>query len=147
MCWWQGGAAKLLPPLAWTLCLVVQVRPVGLLGLASDVLRARPLQILGALSYGIYQVNEPVQRLFGAVLAPWADGDAFLFSVLWLPGAVVLPTLAAAVLYRWVEVPGQNWGRNLLASASQDQAGTNDGHMEERGPVPRKLHAGIPHAP
>ena len=144
VCWWQGGAAKLLPPLVWTLCLAVQVWPVGLLGWASAVLRSRPLQILGALSYGIYLVNEPVQRLFGAVLAPWADGDAVLFSMVWLPGAVVLPTLAAAMLYRWVEVPGQNWGRNLLASAGRDRAGTNDGRMEEPGGRPRENACGNP---
>lgn len=107
VCWIQGGAAKLIAPLVWTLCLAAQLRPEGVLLPLAAILRAAPLQGLGAISYGIYLVNEPVQRLLGTILVPLVDGNVALFSALWLPLAVLLPTLAAIGLYVWVEVPGQ----------------------------------------
>jgi peptidoglycan/LPS O-acetylase OafA/YrhL len=36
-----------------------------------------------------------------------------LFTVLWLPTAVVLPIAAAALLHRFVEAPAQRWRRTL----------------------------------
>lgn len=114
VCWFQGGATKLIAPLVWTLCLAAQLRPVGVLLPLAAILRSAPLQGLGAISYGIYLVNEPVQRLLGSILVPMVDGNVALFSVLWLPLAVLLPTLAAIGLYVWVERPGQRLGRAPL---------------------------------
>lgn len=116
VCWLQGGATKLITPLVWTLCLAAQLRPVGVLLPLAAILRSAPLQGLGAISYGIYLVNEPVQRLLGIILVPMVDGNVVLFSALWLPLAVVLPTLAAIGLYVWVERPGQRLVRVRVAA-------------------------------
>ena len=67
VCAVEGRADKLLPPLAWTLCLAAQLRPdVALLRPLARVLRSRPLLWLGALSYCIYLANEPGAQTAGA---------------------------------------------------------------------------------
>lgn len=120
LCWLHGGPVKLLPPLLWTLCLTIQLWP-HLLGfsLPARVLRSAPMQWLGALSYCIYLTNEPIQKLFGITLVWLVQGDALLFTAIWLPGAFLLPLLASAWLHRWVELPALGWGRRL---AQQDAA-------------------------
>ncbi len=119
LCWLQGGPVKLLPPLLWTLCLTVQLWPhLPGLALPARVLRSAPMQWLGALSYCIYLTNEPIQKLFGIVLAWLVQGDAMLFTAIWLPGAFLLPLLASAWLHRWVERPTLGWGRAWAARES-----------------------------
>lgn len=114
LCWWQGGMDKLLPPLIWTVCLAAELQPVrpGLTAV-SNFLRARPLQWLGALSYCVYLANEPVQKLLGVGLARTAHGDGVMFTVLWLPGAIGLPLLAAMWLRNRIELPALRWARRL----------------------------------
>ena len=80
-------------------------RRLAAMGLFAVVLRSRPLVWLGAVSYCIYLVNEPVQKLLGVALAVVVQGNAALFTALWLPGAVVLPLLAAWWLHEWIEAP------------------------------------------
>jgi peptidoglycan/LPS O-acetylase OafA/YrhL len=58
-------------------------------------------------------VNEPVQKLLGVALAVTVQGNAALFTALWLPGAVVLPILAAWWLHEWIEAPALRWGRAM----------------------------------
>jgi peptidoglycan/LPS O-acetylase OafA/YrhL len=36
-----------------------------------------------------------------------------LFTAVWIPGAVVLPILAAWWLHAWIEAPALRWGRNV----------------------------------
>ena len=110
--WPFGGAGKLLPPLAWTACLAAQLRPdlPGLRGLAM-VLRAPPMLWLGAVSYCLYLVNEPIQKLLGVALTWLVQGNAAVFTALWLPGATLLPLLASAWLHTHVEAPALRWGR------------------------------------
>ena len=79
--------------------------------LLAATLRSRPLVWLGAVSYCIYLVNEPVQKLLGVTLAVVVHGNAALFTALWLPGAVVLPVLAAWWLHERIEAPALRWGR------------------------------------
>jgi peptidoglycan/LPS O-acetylase OafA/YrhL len=123
LCVAQGGIDKLLPPLVWTVCLAAQlsaaprrhipaVAEMPLRALAS-VLESRPLVWLGAVSYCVYLVNEPVQKVVGVVLAIAVQGDAALFTALWIPGAVTLPVLAAWGLHAWIEAPALRWGRIL----------------------------------
>ena len=104
---WQGGGAKLVPPMVWVVCLWAESDRLWL----SAVLRSRPAQWLGALSYSLYLANEPVQKLLGIALARLAGGDGVWFTVLWLPGAIGLPVLLAMVLRRWIEVPALAWAR------------------------------------
>lgn len=40
-----------------------------------------------------------------------ASGNGTLFTMLWLPGAVLLPLLLSAGLHVWIEVPALRWGR------------------------------------
>jgi peptidoglycan/LPS O-acetylase OafA/YrhL len=142
-CGVQGGIDKLLPPLVWTVCLAAQyvsstpsakkqdaatfayTTDVGALSrrlrlergqvlrLVALVLESRPLVWLGAVSYCIYLVNEPVQKLLGVSLSLLVGGNVTLFTVLWLPGATVLPLLAAWWLHEWIELPAQRYGRGI----------------------------------
>lgn len=123
LCFVQGGIEKLLPPMLWTVCLAAQysiASPARGGGVFSStlsplavVLQSRALVWLGSVSYCIYLTNEPVQKLLGVTLAMLAQGNAALFAVLWLPGAVALPLLASWWLHEWVELPGQRYGRGV----------------------------------
>ncbi len=174
LCAAQGGIDKLLPPLAWTLCLAIQssilplplregagpdrvrsvtkrsILPLPLregaggrgpgrgslapspqpppargggiafalplsppLRWVAAVLQSRSLVWLGAISYCMYLVNEPVQKLLGVALAMLAHGNATLFTALWIPGATILPILAAWWLHEWIELPAQRYGRDM----------------------------------
>jgi peptidoglycan/LPS O-acetylase OafA/YrhL len=129
VCAARGGVDKLLPPVVWTACLAAQVVPslpgrqipggsvlvatrTTLRALAA-LLQSPPLVWLGAVSYCIYLVHEPVQRLLGIMLAALVRGDATLFTALWIPGTVALPVLAAWWLHGRVEVPAQRYGRGM----------------------------------
>jgi peptidoglycan/LPS O-acetylase OafA/YrhL len=141
LCLAQGGFDKLLPPVVWTMCLAAQrassprkrgpmpATPVPLawvpafagmtMGALAGFLQSRPMVWLGAVSYCIYLVNEPVQKLLGVTLAVLVDGDARLFTALWIPGAIALPLLASWWLHEWIEVPAQRHGRGIaLATIS-----------------------------
>ena len=112
-----GGPAKLLPPLVWTLCLAAQTGPAQWgLGLLARVLCLPILLRLGAWSYGIYLANEPIQKAFGVALAWGVAGDPLAFTLLWVPGAIALPVLAAVWLHRVVELPALRLGRTLVAA-------------------------------
>lgn len=121
ICSWQGGAGKLAAPLVWILCLAAQIAPVGPLRPLSAILRTRVLQWLGVLSYGIYLVNEPVQRALGTGLVHLTGADGAIFTVLWIPLAILVPIWAAAWLHRHVEAPGQQWGRGLIRLRGQSE--------------------------
>ncbi len=88
---------KAVPPLIWAAIMLAQAKPWG------AVLEHRGLQYLGAISYPLYLVNEPVQRGLALLLEPPAHGDAALFSALWLPASVGFSVLAAVLLHHGVE--------------------------------------------
>jgi peptidoglycan/LPS O-acetylase OafA/YrhL len=135
LCAEQGGIDKLLPPAIWTACLAAQVfspsssprkrGPSGwipafagmTMGVLAAVLQSRPMVWLGAVSYCIYLVNEPVQKLLGVTLAMVVQGNAALFTMIWIPGAVVLPVLVSWWLHEWVELPAQRYGRGMALAA------------------------------
>jgi peptidoglycan/LPS O-acetylase OafA/YrhL len=119
VCATHGALGRLLPPLAWTLCLAVQMRPdmpgsrwAGLL------LRSRVAAYLGAISYCIYLVNEPIQKLMSGVLSGLADGDAVLFTLMWIPVSILLPIGVSAWLHERLEVPALRWGRGLAQAVA-----------------------------
>ena len=60
-----------------------------------------------------------MQKVLGLALALIVDGDARLFTVLWLPGAGALPVLVAWGLHEWIEVPSLRWGRALARRGMQ----------------------------
>jgi len=113
---WSGEAWKVLTPVIWAGLLVANTQagvagkdggrrfafpPYGLAGF----LDWRWVQWLGAVSYPLYLVNEPVQRACAMLVAPLVHGDAALFTVVWLPMAVVAPVLVAGWVHRFVEAP------------------------------------------
>jgi peptidoglycan/LPS O-acetylase OafA/YrhL len=113
-----GGPGKLAAPLIWVLCLAAQALAFRALSPVAALLRAPPLLWLGAISYCLYLVNEPVQKLLGIALARLADGDSALFTALWLPSAILLPIAAAWGLHRAIEPPALRWGRRRRARHS-----------------------------
>jgi peptidoglycan/LPS O-acetylase OafA/YrhL len=117
VCAAQGSAGKLLPPLIWTLCLAIQMRPetAGLRELGW-VLRSRAALYLGSISYCPYLVNEPIHKVVGAVLARFSDGNAMVFTLLWIPATIGLPLLVSAWLHVYLEVPALRWGRSAARS-------------------------------
>jgi peptidoglycan/LPS O-acetylase OafA/YrhL len=112
LCWAQGGAEKLAAPLLWTLCLAAQHRPdlPGLRGVAA-ILRARVAQWFGALSYCLYLANEPIQKCIGVPLAWAVRKDASLFTMIWIPAAIILPVGLALIVHRLLERPAMRWSR------------------------------------
>ena len=133
VCATQGAAGKMLPPLIWTVCLGVQMMPErGGCGMVRWVLRNAAMRYLGTISYCLYLVNEPIHKVTGVVLSRVADGNGTLFTLLWIPAAIGLPTLAAVWLHRHVEVPALRWGR---AAAAREG-------MAERSAELRALAAG-----
>ncbi len=126
-----GGAGKLLPPLVWTACLAAQLLPDRrFLRPLAAALAAKPLLWLGALSYPLYLVNEPIQKLLGVGLAGIAGGDGALFDLGFLPGSVLLPLAAAWWLHHAVERPALRWGRAIAAGRGRP-AGDQKGHGAE----------------
>jgi peptidoglycan/LPS O-acetylase OafA/YrhL len=87
------GPGKALIPLAWAAIMLAQTQDWG------AFLECGTLKYLGAISYPLYLVNEPVQRAVALLLKPWALLDAGLFTDLWLPLALLAPIAVAIVLH------------------------------------------------
>jgi peptidoglycan/LPS O-acetylase OafA/YrhL len=114
-----GVPGQMLVLVGWTVCLAAQSGLTGPgLRLVRRVLRSAALRWLGTISYSLYLDNEPIQKLLGIGLAWLADGNAVVFTLLWLPTATVLPILAAAWLRRTIEIPGLRLGRTLTTAAT-----------------------------
>ena len=88
-----------------------------MLGWLAALLQSRPMVWLGAVSYCIYLINEPIQKLIGVGLAFLTEGNATLFIATWIPGSVLLPVLAAWWLHDWIELPAQRYGRGVALAA------------------------------
>jgi peptidoglycan/LPS O-acetylase OafA/YrhL len=115
LCATQAPIGRLLPPLAWTLCLAVQMRPdVAGWRQAGLVLSSRAARYFGGISYCVYLVNEPILKLASGVLSWVAGGDAMVFTFLWIPLAILLTLGVSSWLHRRLEVPATRWGRSLV---------------------------------
>jgi peptidoglycan/LPS O-acetylase OafA/YrhL len=100
----SGQPERAVIPAVWALLLAVQTREnFPLLGALLD---SRAAQYLGAISYPLYLVNEPVQRLLMLLVRHQAPAG---FTWVWLPLAVVVPVAAAALLHHGLEVPMMTW--------------------------------------
>jgi len=98
---------KTIPPLIWGFIMLAQVKPWG------AILEHRVLQYLGAISYPLYLVNEPVLRGVALLLGHMAHGNAAVFSSLFLPGSIALSLTFAAVLHHGIEIPCMPAPKNL----------------------------------
>jgi peptidoglycan/LPS O-acetylase OafA/YrhL len=99
----SGEIERALIGVGWMAALGAQRFPS--MPLLPKLLGSRPAQFLGAISYPLYLLNEPVQRAAAMLLAPLAHGNATLFTWTWLPIAIAGPILAATVMHRWLETP------------------------------------------
>lgn len=77
-------------------------------GHGRDLLRARAVQFLGAISYSFYLVHLPL--LIALVSWVRAGGGSIWLAVL---AALVASLLLAYAGYRWIELPAQALGRRL----------------------------------
>lgn len=113
-----GGIGAMLVPPVWALCLRAE-RPVhGPDCLLRRLLTAPPLLWCGGISYALYLLHAPLQRLLMLAIAPWAAGDGAVFTLLWAPPALLLPLLAATLVHHWIETPIRLWSRaRVLGSA------------------------------
>jgi len=108
LCVAQGGWGKVAAPVVWSMCLAAQL---GWLPKLAAVLRGPSLLWLGAISYPLYLVHEPLQRVLLAACAALAGGNGSIFNLFWLPLGLALPVLVSWWLHRAVELPGQRLGR------------------------------------
>jgi peptidoglycan/LPS O-acetylase OafA/YrhL len=81
------------------------------------MLSSRLLCWFGAVSYSLYLVHEPIQKLLGVLLADMAGGRPLLFTLFWLPSTTLLPIWAASWLHHQIEVPALRRGKVLAAAA------------------------------
>jgi peptidoglycan/LPS O-acetylase OafA/YrhL len=107
---------KALIPLGWALALLIQRHPS--FPLLGSLLDSRAATYLGAISYPLYLLNEPIQRGLALLIAPLAAGDQTRFTLLWLPLAVTMPILAAALLHHVLEKPAMHWRRGAPDKAT-----------------------------
>lgn len=113
----QGAAALLVVGLM--VLLVIALRDDE--GALARILRSRPLQFLGLISYSVYMVHVPVRIVFmnlmkhfgvqpngnDLMMNPWA-GDAVMLVYL----AIVL--VVATFTFHLVEEPGRRFGKRLV---------------------------------
>jgi peptidoglycan/LPS O-acetylase OafA/YrhL len=102
-----SGPGKALVPLVWAAAMLAQHHKFGAL------LASRPALYLGAISYPLYLVNEPVGRGLALLLAPTATHPA-RFTTLWLPLTLAASLAAAAALHHGVEQPFMRQRKKLL---------------------------------
>ncbi len=114
----SGGSGKLLVPLAWGVAMLAQRARWG------AVLEGRVLQYLGAISYPLYLVNEPMLRALAMLLAPWAHGGAGRFTAIWLPLVLLCSLAAAMALHHAVELPFMRRAKRCQRLAVPLAAGT-----------------------
>ena len=124
-CGIHGGSGKAVPPVLWVACLLVQRWPSApILRAPTRVLGSACALQLGAISFSLYLVNIPVQKLLGVALAWLAAGNAHIFTLAWLPLAIALPLAAAVLLHTWVEEP---WRRPSRPGAGVGLEGPHAG--------------------
>ena len=99
----SGVPSRAFISIGWTVILLAQRNPR--MPLLPKLLDSRAAQYLGAISYPLYLINEPLQRACAMLIAPFAQDSARLFTLLWLPVALSIPILAAAMLHHWIEAP------------------------------------------
>lgn len=100
----SGNVLRVLTPLAWALCVAIQKRPdLPALRTIAGLLASRAMLWLGAISYPLYLVNEPVQRLLALIVSSLIGPNPALFSLLWSPLALAGPIAVAAALHGSIE--------------------------------------------
>jgi len=102
------GVDKALVPLAWGVAILAQRQGWG------AVLEHKFVLYLGAISYPLYLVNEPVSRVLAVLVAPWTHGDGLIFTLVWLPLTLVCALCVAAALHHAVECRFMRSGKKFF---------------------------------
>jgi peptidoglycan/LPS O-acetylase OafA/YrhL len=104
------GVDKALVPLAWGVAMLAQRRAWG------GILEHQYVLYLGAISYPLYLVNEPVSRALALAVAPWVDGNGLAFTLIWLPLAMAGALGVAAALHHGIELRFMRSGKKFFPS-------------------------------
>lgn len=100
----SGNPLKAITPLLWLLCLLIQMHPEARVLRPASWLLGHPIVVwLGAISYPLYLVNEPVQRALAPVILRVTHGNPAGFALIWGGLAIIVPMLLAAVLHAGIE--------------------------------------------
>ena len=111
--------AKALPPLAWALMVWLQRQPdQRLTRPLVALLNHRTTQWLGAISYPLYLLNEPIGRVTARVIGIATHAHTLWFTLLWLPLSIGLSIGCAAMLHYQVERRFMRARRTALAMAA-----------------------------
>ncbi len=95
---------RALTPFAWMLCVLLQLRPDFPVLRPLARLLAHPITLwFGAISYPLYLVNEPIQRVLAIIVASLTGPDRQAFASIWGLLAVTCPIAVAAALHGSVE--------------------------------------------
>lgn len=96
---------KALPPLVWAVAVAAQrvpqyraIRPV------ARILGHPAVLWLGAISYPLYLLNEPVARGGALLIGRLTNGDPVWFTLLWTPLVLAVPVAGGALLHYGLEV-------------------------------------------
>lgn len=100
----SGVPLRGLTPLGWLAAVAAErvpsspaVRPL------ARLLGHRVVLFLGAVSYPLYLVNEPIQQAFVLLAERLGLTEPLQFTLFWLPAALLAPIAAAWLLHRLVE--------------------------------------------
>ncbi len=96
--------AKALPPLIWAMVVNAQRTPDHrFYQPVAALLSHKAVQWLGAISYPLYLLNEPVSRALALIIATATGQNRLWFTLLWLPLSLGLSISLAALLHYQVE--------------------------------------------
>ena len=118
----HGVLAHYLSGIGATLILVLVVG-----GSALPVLTSRPARFLGRISYGFYLIHLPVLLTVTSLVCGWLGSGTIGLTVAFAASCALALGLSA-LLYRFVESPAQNLGRQI----SRRIAGTSPKLREAR---------------
>ena len=102
------GVEKSLTALAWAAIILAQRQGWG------KILAARPLLYLGAISYPLYLMNEPAERMAALWLGPSLAHAPTQFSLEFISLSLALSLRAAAFLHHGVEQPLMQRNKKFL---------------------------------
>ena len=101
---------KILTALAWVAIMFAQRQSWG------QILAARPLLYLGAISYPLYLVNEPAERMAALWLGPPLARHPLQFSLTFLSLSLLFSLAIAALLHRGIEKPFMQRNKKFLST-------------------------------
>ncbi|MDE1895628.1 MAG: acyltransferase [Rhodospirillales bacterium] len=103
-------AGEIFTALAWLGIMLAQRQDWG------QILAARPLRYLGAISYPLYLVNEPAERMSALWLGPPLARHPLQFNLGFLSISLLFSFAAAALLHHGIEKPLMQRNKKFLST-------------------------------